>query len=337
MSGDTTQGRAVNLLNKTRIQHFLPQTEQRLNAINPLAEKNKQRIYEFEILSKKAGAMRLRKARSRPISSNLAMLDLFSFDVDKNRPLRQNFEALFSRYEAKVEKNTESLLMKLVAGNNDVCDELVNIYSAKLMNFARNHYSVEKILNTFGGLANYIPQDHAARALFNKILNGRRAHERHLCRALNITTAQYERWLQMLFNMLVELKPGLPSLFEETVQNLFTSKQFTLAVLVCTYNTPKCLLSDRAMTTNVESDRADGFDFNLNSRAFIRYIAMDRTPPSIPAWMPPEALQMFMNSDLPITLYRKHEDEGLLRSFNMNVIAQSHSRVFCATDRDLMF
>lgn len=91
------------------------------------------------------------------------------------------------------------------------------------------------------------------------------------------------------------------------------------------------------MTTNTDSERANGFDFNLNSRAFIRYIVMDRTPHTIPAWMPPGAIDMFMNSNLPITLRREHDHEDLLRSFNMNVVAQSHSRVFCATDKELVF
>lgn len=327
----------MHLLNKTRNQHFLPQTEQRLNAIDPLVDKGKQRIYEFEILSNTAGAMRLGKAQSRKISKNLSMLDLFSFDVDKNRPLRQNFEALFQRHEVEVDRNTTRLLTKLAAGDYAVSEEVVNIYAAKLMNFTRNPFSVVKILNTFGELANYTPQDPAVLALFNKVLNGRREHEKHLCKKLNITDVQYNSWLRMLFNMLVELKPGFRSLFDETVRSVFTSKQFGLAVLVCTYSTPKCLLSDRAMTTNIESARANGFDFNLNSRAFIRYIVMDRTPQSIPAWMPPGAIEMWMNTNLPIMLYREHDHENLLRSFNMNVVTQSHSYVYCATDKDLVF
>ncbi len=327
----------MDLLDKTRNQHFLPQTEQRLNAIDPLLDKDKQRIYEFEILRNTAGAMRLGTAQSRKICKNLSMLDLFSFDVDKNQPLRQNFEALFQRYEAEVDRNTTSLLTKLAAGDSAVSDEVVNIYAAKLMNFARNPFSVVKILNTFGELANYTPQDPAALTLFNKVLNGRREHEKHLCKKLNITEMQYKSWLRLLFNMLVELKPGFRSLFDETVRSVFTSKQFALAVLVCTYSTPKCLLSDRAMTTNIDSARANGFDFNLNSHAFIRYIVMDRIPQSIPAGMPPEAIEMWMNSNLPITVCREHDHENLLRSFNMNVVAQSHSHVFCATDKDLVF
>ena len=327
----------VELRNKTRIQHFLPQTEQRLNAIDPLLDKDSQRIYEFEVLRDTAGTMRLGTAQRRKISKNLAMHDLFSFDVDKNQPLRQNFETLFQRYEDEVDRNTTSLLTKLAAGDYAVSHEVVNIYAAKLMNFARNPFSVVKILNTFGGFANYTPQDTAVFTLFNKVLNGRRKHAMHLCNKLNISDVQYNSWLRMLFNMLVELKPGGRSLFDETVRSVFTSKQFVIAVLICTYSTPKCLLSDRAMTTNIDSDRASGFDFNLNSRAFIRYIVMERTPQSMPAGTPPRAIKKWMNSDLPVRLYREHDHEPLLRSFNMNVVAQSHSHVFCATDKDLVY
>jgi hypothetical protein len=327
----------VDLPDPTRNQHFLPQTEQRLNAIDPSVDKDKQRIYEFEILSRDAGAMRLGPPQSRAISSNLAMLDLFSFDVDKKQPLRQNFEALFKRYEDDVRTNTESLLTKLGSGDFAVGDEVVNIYAAKLMNFARNPYSVPKILNTFGELANYTPMEPKARELFNKVLNGRRKHQTHVCRQLEITNAQYNHWLRMLFNMLMELKPGFPPMFDQTVKDVFTSKKFAMAVLVSTYSTPKCLLSDRAMTTNIDSERSNGFDFNLNARAFIRYIVMDRQPQRVPASMPPGAIERFMNSDLPVTLYREHDNEDMLRSFNMNVVAQSHSRVFCATDKEIVF
>lgn len=327
----------MDLIDNTRNQHFLPQIEQRMNAIDPTVAKEEQRIFEFEILGDRKGVKRLGEGQSLKISKNLAMLDLFSFNVDKSLALRQNFEALFQRYENEVERNTSSLLTKLAEGDTDVSAEVVSIYAAKLMNFARNPFSVVKILNTFGNLANYTPQDPTALALFNKVLNGRRKHQKHLCKSLDITDEQYNRWLRMLFNMLMELKPGFRSLFDETVRSVFTSKQFGIAVLVCTYSTPRCLLSDRAMTTNIANSRANGFDFNLNSRAFIRYIVMDRTPQSVPDWMPPEAIERLMSSSLPITLYREHDNEDLLRSFNKNVLSQSHSHVYCATDKNLVF
>ena len=55
--------------------------------------------------------------------------------------------------------------------------ELTSIFTAKLLNFARNPYSVAKILNTFGVLANYEPTAPDARRMFERVLNGRKPHQ----------------------------------------------------------------------------------------------------------------------------------------------------------------
>jgi hypothetical protein len=321
------------LSNTTRNQHFLSQIEQRLNSIDRSLPTDRQSIYEFEVLDR--GEIRLSPPKSQRIGNNLSMLDLFSFDVDK--PFRQNLEALFRRYEDDMNAHTEALLNKLAQGECAVSDEVVNLYAAKLLNFARNPYSVPKILDTFGIFGSCTPTYPATRKLFIAVRNGRRKHQKHLCKQLGITNTQYEQWLRMLFTMLMELKPGFPPLFDQVVQSVFTSKEFAIAVLVSTYDEPKCLLSDRGFSTNIASDRGYGFDFNLCARAFIRYFVRDRMPMNVPSWIPKEAVDHVINSDLPVQLCRAHNDMNLLRSFNMNVINQCHSRVFCATDKDLVF
>ena len=323
------------LSNATRKQHFLSQAEQRLNSIDRSLPTDRQRIYELKVLDR--GEIQLSPPESLRIENNLSMLDLFSFDVDKKQPLRQNFEALFRRYEDDMRAHTEGLLSKLAKGDSAVSNEVMNLYAAKLLNFARNPYSVPKILDTFGLFANFTPTHPAIQKLFIDVLNGRRKHQKHLCKQFGITNTQYEQWLRMLFNMLIELAPGFPPLFDQVVQAVFTSKEFTISVLVSTYDEAKCLLSDRGFSTNIASDRAYGFDFNLCDRAFIRYIVLDRRSMNVPSWMPQESIDRFMSSDLPAQLYRVHNDLNLLRSFNVNVISQCHSRVFCATDKDLVF
>ena len=323
------------LSNATRNQHFLSQAEQRLNSIDSSLMAGRPRIYEFKVLDR--GEIRLSPPKSQRIENNLSMLDLFSFDVDKKQPLRQNFEALFRRYEDDMHEHTEGLLNKLDQGDFAVQNEVINLYAAKLLNFARNPYSIPKILDTFGLFANYTPTQPAIHKLFIAVLNGRRKHQEHLCKQLGITNTQYEQWLRMLFNMLMELAPGFPPMFDQVVRTVFTSKEFAIGVLVSTYCEPKCLLSDRGFSTNIKSDRGYGFDFNLCGRAFIRYIVLDRKPVNVPSWMPQESIDRFMNCDLPVQLYSVHNNVNLLRGFNRNVINQCHSRVFCATDKDLVF
>jgi DNA-binding transcriptional MerR regulator len=98
-------------VNQTKNQHFISQVEQRLNAYNPDAARDNQRIYEFEIVDRDKRILKLVDARGRSIKNNLAMLDLFSFDVDKDKNTRANFEEAFHRYERQVRPNTERILL----------------------------------------------------------------------------------------------------------------------------------------------------------------------------------------------------------------------------------
>lgn len=61
---------------------------------------------------------------------------------------RMNFEALFQRYESGVLRHTENLLSKIAVNDGNVGAEIVNLFAAKILNFARNPFSIPKILNT---------------------------------------------------------------------------------------------------------------------------------------------------------------------------------------------
>ncbi len=147
----------MSLKNNTRNQHFIPQIEQRLNAIDPTLAPEKQQIYEFEVLSHALDAPQIGPPQRRRIEKNLAIQDLFSFDVIPKTDQRLNFERLFQKYESDIERNTNLLLDKVQAGNNELGDQVAALFLAKMMNFARNPYSIEKMLNTFGILGDHVP------------------------------------------------------------------------------------------------------------------------------------------------------------------------------------
>jgi len=117
--------------------YFHIRMEQRFNAINPQAAKKKQKIYSFEIVNRETFELRLLNSKGQPISNTLAYPDLFSFDVEKDTDIRSNFENAFNRYESNVKTHTESLIYKLTTGqkNMDVNEEVVNLFTAKLLNF----------------------------------------------------------------------------------------------------------------------------------------------------------------------------------------------------------
>jgi len=69
------------LENDTRNQHFVTQGEQRLNALNPMADPKNQRIYSFEVVDRENYKLILENPAGRAIGKTLSLFDLFSFDV----------------------------------------------------------------------------------------------------------------------------------------------------------------------------------------------------------------------------------------------------------------
>jgi hypothetical protein len=118
---------------------LLTRGEQRLNALNPQADPKNQRIYSFEVIDRENYKLALESPIGRPIGSNLSLFDLFSFDVPGDSRLRLNFESLFHKYEGYIEAHTQSPLAKLNSGSNDIKAEIIDLFSAKLLNFVRNH------------------------------------------------------------------------------------------------------------------------------------------------------------------------------------------------------
>lgn len=327
--------------NDTKLQHFVPQVEQRFNALNPEAFTKNQRIYTFEIVNRENLKLKLLNPSGQNISNTLAYYDLFSFDVEKDKQFRMSFESAFNRYERNIKTFTESLLFKLTSGqqNINVNEEIVNIFTAKLLNFTRNPFSIHKVLNTFGGLTNYVPALSEQQALFERILNGRKPHQAHLCQEFGISDSEYEQWLHMLFMLFIPSGDGDLNMLESIVKSNFIDHKHKIAVLVSMYTEPQCLLSDRSFSTNIDKLGVDGFDFNLSSRAFIRYLFAD-IDAIAPSCTQPEVLHAFKeeNKKLPRQIQLNHclNNMELLSGFNRNVVHQSYRHVYCASKEPLL-
>jgi len=328
----------MNLLNETKNQHFLSQVEQRFNTCNQGSTRPYQKkIYEFEILQREPGKdATLGPAVERKIANNLALHDLFSFDVEPKAKLRQNFEELFQRHERSLYGHTEALLAKAKLKSSDIKEELIALFTAKLLNFMRNPYSVIKMLNTFRNLANFRPTDPEQNHLLQLVLEGRRPHQAILCKHLGISDLQYQQWLATLFMALTELGPEKKSLFDDIARQMFTEKEHEVVVLISTYTKEKCLLSDRSFSTNLQSTQIEAMDFNLRHDAFIRYGFANRTT-FMPPNTSPEIAAFFEKREPTITVLYFEDDLTLLKGFNMNVINQSHSRVFCSIKEGIVF
>jgi hypothetical protein len=173
--------------NATRNQHFLPRVEQKLNALNPGSTSGKFRIYSFRLVNRQTYEIALENPRGHSIDATLSMLDLFSFDVPGGSRLRVNLEELFHKYEVNVESHTRGLLAKLAVRDADIKAEIIDLFAEKLLNFIRNPFCIEKVLNSFPGIASYEPTDPELLATYLKIVTGRKPHQAYLCAHLGIS------------------------------------------------------------------------------------------------------------------------------------------------------
>lgn len=330
----------VNLKNTTKNQHYLPQVEQRLNAANPNAAPDRQKIYSFRVLDHEKRTLQLERPDGVLISKNLALFDLFSFDVAADKKWRMNLESLFGQIETETHATTMRLLDRLDRegavweGNitdiqgGELYEDLVALFRIKLLNFARNPHSIHKVLNTLGLLAGFTPTSPQNQAAFERILNGRKPQQQWLCGQLGITDQDYVAWLSMLFMLFVECDNHGTTILDGIAKGMFEADRYVVAAMVCTYAEPVCLLTDRGFSTNIRKAGVDGFDFNVTSRAFVRY-----TFGHVAALVPqasPLQVSRFQQAPQSLQFHFRKNDLSMLGSFNANAIQQSAERVFSA-------
>jgi len=326
--------------NETRNQHFVSQVEQKLNAVNPDRASRKFRIYSFRLVDREAYQIELETPRGRAIASNLSMLDLFSFDVPGGGRLRMNLEALFHKYEKNVETHTRSLLAKLATGSADLKAEIIDLFAAKLLNFVRNPFCIEKVLNSFPGVTAYEPIYPDLLAAYRLVAAGRKPHQARLCEQLGISHETYDKWLRLLFILLMQTGDDRPNLFEGIIKGLFEARNTQAAAFVWVYDQDHCLLSDRSFSQPIPDGPHMAMSFNLCSTAFVDYIfadaatlVQDRAPPefvanALAAW------KQRPQASINVTMTRNNSE--MLARYNRRVIEQCRERVYCAAKTGLV-
>lgn len=310
--------------NETANQHYVSQVEQRLNALNPDAIRGNQRIYSFTLVDREKYRILLDNPQGRLISKNLSFRDLFSFEVIPGGKSRLNFEALFQQYEAGMKENTLSLLRTLELGRGDVKKEIPEIFVAKFMNFLRNPYSVEKVLNTIDIVLPFHPTDPELLAQYNAVLAGRKPHQAHLCAQLGITRDQYRRWLTGLFLMFMRPLPDQPNFVESAVKALFERPSGFPMVCVYRYTgehgDKRPLVSDRGFSTPLPQDLHLSFSFNLCADAFIVYIFGQIENIQLPIPPPPGVIDMYKAHQKNVRVLPFVNDLDALARYNRNVM-----------------
>jgi hypothetical protein len=329
----TYKGAAISDPNATANQHYVSQVEQRLNSSNPNASLPNRRIYSFSLVVRESFAVALDSTQGQLISKNLALRDLFSFDVIGDKK-RLNFEKSFHQYEADMEMNTVSLLRKLDDGSGDLKKEILEIFVAKFMNFLRNPYSVKKVLNSIGSILNFHPTDPALLAEYNAVLAGRKPHQAFLCSQLGISTEEYQMWLSALFMMFMKPAPTEPNFMESTVKGIFETPSGFPMVCVYRYSgehsDKRCLISDRGYSSPLPEPHTS-FSFNLASNAFIVYLFASIEHLELPYVPHPDVLELYRKQKKNVRVVLYVNDLAALARYNQNTIYQCHHAVYSSS------
>lgn len=325
----------MTLENVTSNQHFVSRVEQKLNALNPNAAVRKLKIYSFRVVDRANYTLQLESPSGQSIGNNMALSDLFSFDVDGSG-LRLNFESLFKQYEDTIETHTRSLLAKLDAGKSDIKDEIIGLFASKLLNFVRNPYSIRKMLNTFPVLSNLPPTDPTQLRYYQRILDGRKPHQAHLCKQLGISDKDYIEWLRAIFILLMRGIPGRPNIFEGIIKGLFENKKTQAGAIICTYSNDHCLVCDRGFTQAIPDGPTLNFSFNLCSNAFIHYNFTNFSAKFSDRFSQ-EVITMLENRpEVTVSVSRAHDRMDMLGPFNQRAIDQCHERVYSSRKTGLV-
>jgi hypothetical protein len=316
--------------NSTRNQHYVSQAEQRLNAIDPQLPARKQRIYRFEVGNRDAIILRPESARPVPISKNLSVDDLFSFDIDGD--VRKNLEAQFRSYEDQITEHSRALVRKLAARqHDDLKEDLLSLFVCKFLAFLRNPNCIRKVLNSLGAL----PDHHLTAAKHGAaqaaLVRGNRPHQASLCRRLGISEEMYDRWLRALFLLVTRSQPDQPNFLELMVKELFES-QFVMVLVynyVGQYASEPCLLSDRGHTISVETSSTLGFDFNICRSAFARFGFSD-IDAHVPLGFPAKYVEAFKRRR-EVTLHYAENDIAAHAKYNANTACQCTRYVYSSS------
>lgn len=320
----------MDLRNLTKNQHFLSQVEQRFNAVNSQARSNNQRIYSFSISDRNSHTINIDSGKGIKVSKNQSLHDLFSFHVLEKETGRYNFEKLFEDYENKVKINTESLLAKIYIPGADVKSEIIDIFRFKILNFVRNPYSIEKILNTFSAFKDVFPTEPIHYKNFNLVLNGNKPQKNKICKQLGITENYYREWLATIFLLLTPLGEGHLNFLDNLIKRMYENPNSLIKVIVYNYDKESCLLSDRGFSFYELENNTTVWDFNLYSHGFIRYIFID-IEALAPQDTPKEMLDMLRSTSNKVGWMREHNDFAELEIYNQRTIELCHEHVFGAS------
>lgn len=326
--------------NETRNQHYISQVEQKLNCIDPTLPRDRRRIYKFKIDDREELTFDQVNPLGVKIEKNLSFNDLYTFDVLSDNS-RNNFESLFGKYEQQIEDCTNKILVNLSCSNPIPIEDIKALIFSKMMNFIRNPFCIEKILNTYGELSTVSPTDPLLANEFRKIRQDNLHVSSDLLTQLQISEDKYIKWLKVLFNFF-SVKFNDKFLGELIVDKSLDIDNKRISLSFFMYQHEICLLSDRSFVDYGPALPKDFFcfAFNLNKNTFITFKIFENTLENIKA-LCPHLVPLIDNFNQEIDIMSLmpprieilvvKDNLEILKGYNSQVIYQCHSAFFGAS------
>ncbi|MFM0025304.1 hypothetical protein PQR70_03355 [Paraburkholderia madseniana] len=311
--------------NNTENQHFVSQKVQSLNATpSPNGEISHINAY------RKSGenAISATNKGGRPIRHNLALIDLYTFDIDGK--LRRNFEALFHRYESEVAQYTLSLTEKALAERDDMHEEILGIIRAKLVDFVRNPYNVRACLRMFPQMVSARFKDAHADEIHSRVLSGCNPRQDRICKILGITPQEYRKWLATIFLLLYPITEQGEPLLDMIINGIIRDKTKVSGSHILIYDEPVVLLSDRASNVALPSSANFTLEFHASSRMLITFYAIQLNTVNFRSHEPLRK-EYLTSHDSGFEVRIAKNDRAFVESYNQRTVSQCREFVYgCA-------
>lgn len=326
---------------KTKKQHFISVSEQKLNASNPLNnDRDKVKIFSFDLIDREKYSIALSSISETKAINNLKGLDLYTFGLLNNNQ-RLCFEKLFQRLESVVAQCTNTILDT----NVFTVEEFLNVFKAKLLNMIRNPYCIKFTLSSFQELNDCYPANLELKNTFDEI--ERFCISEDKLTKYNVTEGEYKRWLRIIFLMITPLSEE-KYILDNIAENFFNLEKYYHLIKLCKFSNEVCLLSDRSyvnLSELFDKSRGISFGFNLRHDAFIymtflpndlERIADDllgSQGKKIASFLKERGVNQ-IQTNLSIQPYIDNLE--LLRNYNRHVIYQCANNVFAASSNILI-
>jgi len=318
-------------VNITKNQHYISRVEQKLNSCTPKAHPSYRKIYKFKIENR--DNFEVSFVDEVNIKDNLCDNDLFTYQfIDEKR--RANFESFFERYEKSIEHKTNFIINADSSTNQaPLLAAIKKVYAAKMVNYVRNPFNIEKTLNNFSTLNNYSYPSKNFKKTIEKIykLEGNNIQER--CKSYKVSHRQYKDWLVILFTLLHDNSRLMKSFIDEILtqynhhQNIFMIKN----------DFEKCILSDRGVCSYVNGAHSF-FEVNLTDQCFIIFVSTNildteqyKNPLNQDYFNKAIRTGIMQYECNKLMVIPIDNNIDLLKSFNQRSLYHSHSHIYCSS------